>query len=140
MSQGIRQPTADVSKVRECLLCGLGAVLGREMEADSRTQSPGELCQTRLQDTEYFITDQAALLILINSHPCAFVSSETGRHSHTNMQSQAQRRSCPHSKTTIYHITKHAFCSVRIFYASLEPEYIRTPKNMFLYILVAVVH
>lgn len=60
MSQGIRQPTADVSKVRECPLCGLGAVSGREMEVDS--SSPGGLCQTRLQDTGYFIPDNAALL------------------------------------------------------------------------------
>lgn len=51
MSQGIRRPAADVSKVRECLLCRLGALSGREMGADSRTQSPGELCQIRLQDT-----------------------------------------------------------------------------------------
>lgn len=35
-------------KVRECLLNGLGAVLEREMGADSRIQSPGELCHTRL--------------------------------------------------------------------------------------------
>lgn len=101
MSQGIRQPTADVSKVRECLVCGLGAVLGREMEADSRTQSPGELCQTRLQDTGYYITEQASLLILINSHPCTLVSSEEG-----NMQSHTERCSCPylnsHSKASIY--------------------------------------
>lgn len=30
---------------------GLGAPTGREMGADSRTQSPGELSQSRLQDT-----------------------------------------------------------------------------------------
>lgn len=86
MSQGIRQPTADVSEVRECPLSGLGAVSGREMEADSRTQSPGEFCQTRLQHTGYFITDQAALFILINSHPSTLVSSEEGRYNHAHMQ------------------------------------------------------
>ena len=51
MSRIIRPPTPDVSKVRKCPLGGLGALSGREMGADSRTQSPGELCQTRLQDT-----------------------------------------------------------------------------------------
>lgn len=61
MSQGIRQPAADVSKVRECLLCRLGALSGREMGADSRTQSPGELCQSRLQDTRTLSQSKSCL-------------------------------------------------------------------------------
>lgn len=89
MSRGISQPTADVSKVRECPLRGLGAVSGREMGADSRTQSPGELCQTRLQDTDTFTTDQAVLLTLINSHPCTLVSREEGRYTQDHMQMYA---------------------------------------------------
>lgn len=52
LSRGIKEPKVDISSVRECLLCGLGAVLGREIRVDSRTQSPGELCQTRLQDRD----------------------------------------------------------------------------------------
>lgn len=69
MSRGIRQPTADVSKVRECPLRKLGAVLGREMGADSRTQSPGELCQTWLQDTDTLSqTKQCCSNSLIHNH------------------------------------------------------------------------
>lgn len=69
MSRGIRQPTVDVSKVRECPLRGLGAVLGREMGADSRTQSPGELCQTGLQDTDTLSqTKQSCSYSLIHIH------------------------------------------------------------------------
>lgn len=50
MSRKIREPKVDVSRVRECRLRGLGAVFWREIGVDSR--SPGELCQTRLQETD----------------------------------------------------------------------------------------
>lgn len=45
-------PLRMFQKVSKCALRELGAVSGREMGADSRTQNPGELCQTRLQDTD----------------------------------------------------------------------------------------
>lgn len=69
MSQGIREPKMDISRVTECRLCGLGAVLGREIGVDSRTQSPGELCQTRLQDTDSLSqTKQSCSYSLIHIH------------------------------------------------------------------------
>lgn len=69
MSRGIGKPKVEVSTVRECRLCGLGAVLGREIGADSRTQSPGELCQTRLQDTDTLSqTKQSCSYSLIHIH------------------------------------------------------------------------
>lgn len=69
MSRGIRKTKVDVSRVRECRLRGLGAVLGREIGVDSRTQSPGELCQTRLQDTDTLSqTKQSCSYSLIHIH------------------------------------------------------------------------
>lgn len=47
---------------------GLGSVLVGEIGADSGIQRPGELRQTRLQDTDT-ITGLAVMLIFINSHP-----------------------------------------------------------------------
>lgn len=52
LSRGIRESKMDISRVGECRLCRLGAVLGRKIRADSKTQDPGEFCQTRLQDTD----------------------------------------------------------------------------------------
>lgn len=52
LSRGIRESKMDISRVRECRLCRLGAVLGRKIRVDSKTQDPGEFCQTRLQDTD----------------------------------------------------------------------------------------
>lgn len=81
MSRGIRQPTADVSKVRECPLRKLGAVSGREMGADSRTQSPGELCQTWLQDTDTLSqTKQCCSNSLIHNHAHLQAERKAGTH------------------------------------------------------------
>lgn len=52
LSRGIRESKMDISRVGKCRLCRLGAVLGRKIRVDSKTQDPGELCQTRLQDTD----------------------------------------------------------------------------------------
>lgn len=94
MSRGIKQPTADVSKVRVRPLHGLGALSGREMGADSRTQSPGELCQTRLQDTDTSSqTKQPCSYSLIHIH-AHLRAEEEGRYTHTI--------TCRHMDTQIY--------------------------------------
>lgn len=57
----------DISRVRECRLCGLGAVLGRKIRVDSRTQDPGEFCQTRLQDADILSqTKQSCSYVLVH--------------------------------------------------------------------------
>lgn len=67
MSRGIREPKMDISRVRECRLCGLGAVLGREIRVDSKTRDPGEFCQTRLQDTDPLSqTKQSCSYVLVH--------------------------------------------------------------------------
>lgn len=90
MSLGISEPVVDVPKVRECPLCRLGALSGREMGPDSKTQSPGELCHTRLQDTNSLSQTKAAcsyLLIHTHTHVLThtLVTIEKGGYNHTHV-------------------------------------------------------
>lgn len=68
MSRGIRDPKVEVSRFGKRLLQGWGQCWVGRIGADSGIQRPGELRQTRLQDTDT-ITGLAVLLIFINSHP-----------------------------------------------------------------------
>lgn len=77
---------------------GWGHQLGKEMEADSRTQSPGELWQTWLQDTKSSAIVKAALHTLINSH------------SHSLPSMEEDKCNVTHVKNHFYLKSKFKFC------------------------------
>lgn len=52
-----------------CSVDGGASRSAGEIAADSRTQRPGELCQTRLQHSDTITGAVAVLLVFINSHP-----------------------------------------------------------------------
>lgn len=100
LSRGIREPKMDISRVRECRLCGLGAVLGREIRVDSKTPDPGEFCQTRLQDIDTLSqTKQSCSYVLV--HVLAHFWEEDKdvhrtkcRYLDTEIQTQQKARIC----------------------------------------------